>query len=167
MPDYQMVSVHDGGGPDRGTHGAISRSTTDGAGGDEHWIVIACGNSTVGVGFDIRIRSTEPPFEERGEDAGFDREHRFTVRFFEAELVVDQGTMGSAAQIPLPCQGSYGVRVRSWNQDTVMREGEAIDMQASEEDWDLDFQREMHERLDGKEHYALDLWPVVTNAPVE
>lgn len=156
MPDYKMVSVHGGNGAAHGSEDVISQAVLDRAAADRHWIVIPCGNSTVRVGFDIRIWGAEPP---SGDEAGFDREYRFTVGFPEGELVVDQGTMGTAGQIDLPQAGTYHVRLRSWNQDLVMREAEAIEDQADDEDWDIYYQREMLERLDGKEHYALDLWP--------
>ncbi|MFW5421033.1 hypothetical protein J0910_30925 [Nocardiopsis sp. CNT-189] len=157
-PDYRMVSVHGGSGHIHGDHEVITRSTTDGVAADAHWIVFQCGNTTVKVGFDITVWQTGPPPAD-GEN--FDQEHLFTVRFPEGELVVDQGTRGVAAMISLPHKGTWLVRVRSRNHRAVMREAARIEQQACDEDWDLDREGEVLARLDGKERYALDLWPAL------
>ncbi|MFW5420950.1 hypothetical protein J0910_30485 [Nocardiopsis sp. CNT-189] len=153
-----MLSVHDGGGHVRGGRDVIARSTVEGVAADEHWIVFPCASETVKVGFDIQVWDGPPPPDA---EQGFEHEYLFTVAFPEGQLTVLQGTEGPATQVELPSPGRWRVRVRSRNHHAVMREAARIEQQACDEDWDLDREGEVLARLDGKERYALDLWPAL------
>ncbi|KIH98064.1 hypothetical protein LP52_15275 [Streptomonospora alba] len=156
VPDHRMLSLHGGSGYRDGSSAVIKRSISAGAAADEHWMVLQCGNATVKVRIDVTVWSTQPSGEPGN---GAEQEHSFTVAFPEGVLYVDQGTIGIAAEIPLPRAGSYHLRVQGWNHHAVMREAQDIELQAADEDWDLDRMGEELEKLDGKERYAVDLWP--------
>ncbi|WP_157036436.1 hypothetical protein [Streptomonospora alba] len=162
-PDYSMISIHGGSGYLYGSNAVIRRSTREGAAADEHWIVARCANDTVKVRFDIAVWWQQPPGADTDEA---EQEHMLAVGFPEQVLYIDQGTKGMAAEISLPRAGAYAVRLRGWNHHVVMHEAEDIEQRADAEDWDLDRMGEELDKLDGKERYAVDLWPTHgTRAP--